>query len=200
MDVQEINIEQNQFVQRLEAILWRMETLLNFSGGTDCPGVTEAQRSAVFEAPDIMHELAAPRYRVMRNAKFPNQVDETTVSVSYPLRPIRGFCGMPSPMRPLKSPEIGLKLVDVYPLDHCREDLPTRSLPRGSIPPPYPSLDLFHARRLPVSPPMYEEATRQSTSGRRVAPDLSSAAVRWLDFQPIARLHVNLYIYYDFLH
>ena len=66
MDVQETNIKQNQSVQHLEVILWRMQMLLNFSGGTESPGVTEALRSAVLEARDITCELVAPRYRVVR--------------------------------------------------------------------------------------------------------------------------------------
>ena len=93
MDVQEINIEQNQSVQRLDAILWRMEMLLDFPGGTEYPGVTEALRSAVFEARDITRELAVPRYRVVRNVEFSTRVDNDTVlasRVSARLRILRG--------------------------------------------------------------------------------------------------------------
>ena len=39
MDIFQINVEGNQAVQHLEAILGRMEMLLNVPAGTESPGV-----------------------------------------------------------------------------------------------------------------------------------------------------------------
>ena len=84
MNIQQVNVERNQAVQRLEAILWWMEMLLSFPGGTEYSGANVALRSAVFEARGVMHKLSAPRYQVIlavRNVEFPTQVDYHRVSV-----------------------------------------------------------------------------------------------------------------------